>query len=131
MKTPLATKIDIHTSDDAQSTAIVVYTKDQKMAFGLKNRELSNLVAFFLKQSQKVAIAKNAKPRIPGRKTMTLDPVQASEIGIGRGRTESERTLLVEVGNLTLCFWLDASALHGLCDDLRNLFGLDSPQRPH
>jgi hypothetical protein len=131
MKIPLATRIDITTADDAESSAIFVQTKDKKIAFGLKNKELSRLVALLLEQSQKVAIAKNTEPRKPGRKTITLNPVQSSAVGIGKGRTESERVLQVEIGNLTLAFWTDASTLHGLCNDLLDMSDLDSPQRPH
>jgi len=63
MKIPLATRIDITTADDAESSAIFVQTKNKKIAFGLKNKELSRIVALLLEQSQKVAIAKNREPR--------------------------------------------------------------------
>src|SRR5262245_66098988 len=133
MKVPLATKIDISTSDDAESTAIVAETKAGKVAFAIKNKQLSNLMAVLLEQSQKVAVEKLAiaVPQESQRMTIAICPVQLSGVGIGKGRTESERVLHVEVGNLTLAFWVGASAIHELCGDLPQLDELESPRRPH
>jgi hypothetical protein len=133
-KIPLATQVDVATSDDGQSTALRFRSKDGTFLIGLKNKELSRLAALLLEQSQKVAIAKIATTQASQRRqktALTLHPIQSSGVGIAKGRTGSQRTLSVEIGNLTLAFWVDTSVINGLCDDLRRVSELLDPQKPH
>ena len=129
MEFALAKQLKLFTSNDGQATGILAETKGGKVSFALKNKELSGFISLLLEQSEKVAKAKIAST-IPsgrsGRQAMTLSPVQSSGVGIGKGRTESERVLQVEVGNLTLAFWVDASVLRGLCKDVERLNELDN-----
>lgn len=132
-----ATKVDVITSDDAQTSGIIAQTKDGVVGFAVKSKELSKLAALLIEQSQKVAVhqvSQQAKGGAPtsGRATLTLHPIRASKVGIGPGRTDAEMMLLVEVGNMSLCFALGTAALHGMCEDLhRRMEGLSKPRRPN
>jgi hypothetical protein len=133
MKLAPTSKVSIFTSDDAQSTGIVAETREGKVGFALKNKNLSAFISMLLEQSQKVAAAKIATttPQPSQRRTMTVRPVLSSGVGISKGRTESERILLVELGNMTLAFWIDEATLRGAYNDLGRASKLDDPQRPH
>jgi len=133
-KVPLANAVTITTSDDGQATAFRFRTKDGVISFGLKNKELSRLASLILQQSEKVAVDKiaNAEPgETRERGAVTLQPVLSSALGIGKGRTDSESTLWIEVGNLSLAFWVDKSAVQGLCREFSRVDELLDLQRPH
>ena len=132
-RVPVAKRVDLQTTDDAQQTILRFHTAAGEIAVGLANKELSNLVALLLQQSEKVAIAKIAQtsPRDRERRfSLTGRPVELSGVAIAKGRTDKEATLLIEVGNMSLMFWTDKALLQGLCGELQSTMeAFDPPQR--
>lgn len=134
-KFPVAKQITVQTSNDAQSSIIAFKTADGVVGVGLKNKELSKLAALLLEQSEEVAVRKLADPTFsptPRRSSLTLPIIRSSGLGIAPGRTDDTRTLLVEVGNLTLAFEIGASVLDDTYEDLHsNMKALSKPKRPN
>lgn len=113
---PLAKKVVVGTSDDAQSSFLQFETVDGPIKVGLRNFELSKLVSLLIGQSEKVALSQlQINPSPDGEIAInTVTPIQASAVGIGKGRTETERVLMVMVGNMKLAFWTDKETISQL-----------------
>jgi hypothetical protein len=134
-KFALASGVDIKTANDAQSSIIAFKTKDGIVGVGLKNKELSKLAALLLERSEEVIVGRGEGEmgaRFPsGRTALTLHPLRCSALGAGRGRTNDEVILAVEIGNLTLSFATDVVTLEGLCHTLGRLNQFEKPRRPN
>ena len=61
--------------------------------------------------------------------TLTLSPLPIAQIGVGRGRTESEAVLSVQTGALRLAFATELSTIVEMCDSLRSIVETPSTQR--
>jgi len=133
MQASFAKQVAIVTADDSESSVLRFNTNDGDVNIALENKELSKLVMLLLGQSEKVGLAKMAQTEEKKSQTSaTVHPIQASAVGIGRGRTESENVLFVQVGNLNLAFWTSAISIQQMCGDLGSLANvLDKPQRPN
>ena len=127
--TPTDNKIDVRvhpikawnveTMEGKETAFIFQFEDDSVEGISIPKEIYSAFATRILKEAQKFAVEGKVKPT--GSEVVKVDPIQVPSISIGRGRTESEAILAMDIGNLQLAFAVELNALAGLCMGLAKM----------
>ena len=110
---------NVETMKDKKTALIFEFFDGEIEGIVVPEEFYSAFATRILKEAQKFAVIGVAMPT--GSETVRVDPIQVPSIGIGKGRTDSEAILGMDVGNLKLAFAVELSALAGLCMGLSKM----------
>jgi hypothetical protein len=110
---------NIETTEDKNTALIFEFFDGNIEGIVVPEEFYSAFATRILKETQKFAKVGVVKPT--GSETVQVDPIQVPSIGVGKGRTESEAILAIDVGNLKLAFAVDLSVLAGICMGLSKM----------
>lgn len=107
-------------SDDGKLVIIGLKSADgTEFQTALNAETLSKCVGFMLGLAE--TTAQRTAPEHKAVETITAAPLQAAQIGVARGQTDSEAILAVRLGILQIAFSTELATLLGMCSNLQSI----------